>query len=89
MRGGIDLGGTKIQAAIVDPGGEVQGESRHPTPTEGGPPDVAAAMAAALREAAESAGAEPSEIKGVGVGSPGAVDPATGDVTSARNLPDW
>ena len=58
LRGGIDLGGTKIQTAIVDAGGEVLGEARHPTPTSGGPEDVAEAMAAALREAAEAAGVE-------------------------------
>ena len=89
VRGGIDLGGTKIQTAIVDRGGEVRGEARHPTPQDGGPADVAAAMAAALREAAEAAGVEPSGLDGVGVGSPGAVDPPSGDVSHARNLPDW
>ena len=41
-RGGIDLGGTKIQAAVVDATGKVLGEARHPTPTSGGPADVAA-----------------------------------------------
>jgi len=89
LRGGIDLGGTKIQAAIVDTGGEVTGEARHPTPTEGGPEDVAAAMAAALREAAADAGVETSELAGVGVGSPGDADEKTGTVSAARNLPGW
>ncbi|HET9592036.1 MAG TPA: ROK family protein, partial [Solirubrobacterales bacterium] len=69
LRGGIDLGGTKIQTAIVDADGKVTGEARHPTPTDGGPADVAEAMATALREAAEDAGVETSELKGVGVGS--------------------
>jgi glucokinase len=89
LRGGIDLGGTKIQAGIVDPGGEVVGEARHPTPTEGGPEDVAAAMATALREAAEDAGVEPDALIGIGVGSPGDADEKTGAVSSARNLPGW
>ncbi|HEX5593258.1 MAG TPA: ROK family protein [Solirubrobacterales bacterium] len=89
LRGGIDLGGTKIQTAIVDAGGEVVGEARHPTPTEGGPADVAAAMAAALREAAENAGVETTALAGVGVGSPGDADEKTGVVSSARNLPNW
>lgn len=89
LRGGIDLGGTKIQTAIVDPGGQVAGEARHPTPTEGGPEDVAAAMAAALREAADEAGVEPSGLRGVGVGSPGDADGETGVVSGARNLPGW
>ena len=88
-RGGIDLGGTKIQAAVVDEGGSVIGESRRPTPREGGPPDVAAAMAAAMREAAKEAGVETQALAGVGVGSPGAVDDAAGTVSSARNLPGW
>jgi glucokinase len=85
--GGIDLGGTKIQTVIVDDDHEVLGSARRPTPTSGGPADVAAEMEAALRDAAEQAGVEPSSLAGVGVGSPGTID--GGDVTSARNLPDW
>jgi glucokinase len=89
LRGGIDLGGTKIQTAIVTADGEVRGEARHPTPTSGGPEDVAKAMEAALREAAKAAGVEPSELQGVGVGSPGDADGKTGVVSGARNLPGW
>ena len=89
MRGGIDLGGTKIQAVIVDAEHDVRGETRVPTPTSGGPSDVAAAMVDALKQAAEAAGVATAELEGVGVGSPGDVDAEQGTVTSARNLPDW
>jgi glucokinase len=89
LRGGIDLGGTKIQAAIVDPDGRVLGEARHPTPTSGGPADVARGMEDALRESASAAGVRPEELGGVGVGSPGEVDGKAGVVSSARNLPGW
>jgi glucokinase len=89
LRGGIDLGGTKVQTVIVDAGGKVLGESRRPTPTGGGPKDVAGEMAAALREAAESAGVETSSLEGIGVGSPGDADEKTGVVSAARNLPGW
>jgi glucokinase len=89
LRGGIDLGGTKIQTAVIDADGRVLGEAREPTPTEGGPEDVAAAMAQALREAAEAAGVEPGGLAGVGVGSPGDADEKTGMVSSAKNLPGW
>ncbi|HEY2716980.1 MAG TPA: ROK family protein [Solirubrobacterales bacterium] len=89
LRGGIDLGGTKIQTAIVDAQGEVKGEARHPTPTTGGPPQIVKAMAAALTEAAQQADVETSDLAGVGVGSPGDADEKTGVVSSARNLPDW
>ncbi|HEY2480299.1 MAG TPA: ROK family protein [Solirubrobacterales bacterium] len=89
LRGGIDLGGTKIQTAVIDAGGEVKGEARRPTPTDGGPAGVATAMAEALVEAAQAAGVETSALQGVGVGSPGDADEKTGVVSNARNLPDW
>jgi glucokinase len=89
LRGGIDLGGTKIQTVIVDGGGAVRGEARQPTPTTGGPADVARAMEDALREAASAAGIQPGDLSGVGVGSPGDADGETGVVSGARNLPDW
>jgi glucokinase len=88
-RGGIDLGGTKIQAAIVSPNGEVIGGARRQTPTSGGPEDVARQMGEALTEAAGAAGVETGALAGVGVGSPGDVDEATGEVSGARNLPGW
>jgi glucokinase len=88
-RGGIDLGGTKIETVVVDEDNNVLGSARHPTPTDGGPQAVAAELAAAITEAASHAGLEPAGLLGVGVGSPGVVDPDTGAVSTARNLPDW
>jgi len=87
--GGIDLGGTKIQAVVVDEAHEVLGSSRLPTPTTGGPADVTLAMIESINVALEDAGVPRSELVAVGVGSPGVVDDAAGTVTSARNLPDW
>jgi glucokinase len=89
MLGGIDLGGTKIQAAVVDEQHAVLGDSRVPTPTTGGPADVAAAMVEAMRASLDAAGAEEAALEAIGVGSPGVIDEEAGTVTSARNLPDW
>ena len=90
LRGGIDLGGTKIQTVVVDAGGEVLGQSRRPTPTSGRPARTSPReMAAALREAAAEAGVETGDLAGVGVGSPGDADEKTGVVSGARNLPGW
>ena len=88
-RGGIDLGGTKIQAVVVDEANAVLGEERRPTPTSGGPADVAAAMAEALSAAATAAGVETGDLDGIGVGSPGEIDAGAGTVAQARNLPHW
>jgi len=87
-RGGIDLGGTKVEAIVVDPGNHVLGSARRPTPTDG-PAGVAAELVRALGDACEAAGTQASSLRGVGVGSPGVVDTATGEVRSARNLVGW
>jgi glucokinase len=87
--GGIDLGGTKIQAVVTDEVHAVLGSARLPTPTVGGPAEVTLAMITAVREAADQAELGPGELTAIGVGSPGAVDDEAGTVTSARNLPGW
>ena len=89
LRGGIDLGGTKIEAIVADPDHNVVGQARHPTPGDGGPEAVAETMAKALQEAAEQGQVKSSDLLGVGVGSPGDVDETNGTVANARNLPDW
>jgi glucokinase len=89
LRGGIDLGGTKIQAIVADAEHQVLGQARRPTPTEGGPPDVIAAMAEALQEAAEAAEVAPDALSGIGVGAPGAIDDKAGTLARATNLAGW
>ena len=88
-RGGIDLGGTKIQAVVLNGRGSLIGDARRQTPVEGGPPAIAAAMAEALAGAATAAGVETGALTSVGVGSPGVIDSRRGTVSSARNLDDW
>src|SRR5687767_11241740 len=85
--GGLDLGGTKIQAVLLDGRRNVVAASRRPTPQDGGPQDVVAALAETLSEACAEAGVETRDLTGVGVGSPGAIDARRGVVTGARNLP--
>jgi glucokinase len=89
LRGGIDLGGTKIQAVVIDGRNAVRGSARTPTPREGGPPAVAVAMADTLRAAVASSGASPGQLIAVGVGAPGAVDDVTGDVAHSGNIVGW
>jgi|GEM_PF-45075 len=87
--GGIDLGGTKIAAAVLDENHKVIAYRRRPTPDRGGPADVVRAMATTMQEAALDAGTEAHRLLAVGVGSPGSVNPDTGAVSGAGNLPDW
>jgi glucokinase len=89
-RAGVDLGGTKIQTVVIDDDHQVIGQSRHPTPKDGGPQGVAAMIVTGLREAMDQAGAAPGDLSGIGIGSPGTSDDTAGTVTQARNVtPDW
>jgi glucokinase len=87
LRGGIDLGGTKIQTVVIDARGQVRGQDRGATPLSGGPEQVVSAMATAMRAAAEAAGVQTRDLEGVGVGSPGAIDAPAGTVAEPPNLP--
>ena len=87
LRGGIDLGGTKIQAVVVDDEHAVLASSRLPTPESGGPPAVVEQMAAAVREAAAGARVDSRDLDGVGVGAPGTFD--NGNLANAPNLSGW
>ena len=85
--GGLDLGGTKIQAVVLDGRRSVVAGARHPTPREGGPQDVIDALAATLADACEQASVELHDLSGIGIGSPGAIDARRGIVSGAANLP--
>jgi glucokinase len=88
--GGIDLGGTKIQAIVMR--GEdhsVLGQARTLTPPEGGPPAIIDALAGCMTEAAGVAGVEVAHLHGIGVGVPGEVDATAGTLARATNLSEW
>ncbi len=89
LRGGLDLGGTKIQAIVVDARHRIVGAARRPTPLVGGAGDVVDALALTLLEACREAHVAPTELAGVGIGTPGAVDSERGVVSNARNLPGF
>ena len=86
---GMDLGGTKILAAVVDQQGRITAESKFKTRAENGHEAVIRRMAQAARRAARTAGIDWSQIKGIGVGAPGPMDPETGIVYHPPNLPGW
>lgn len=85
---GVDLGGTQLRAALVDRRGHMLRHVRVPTEAHQGPyavidriVDCVAQVRAALPPDAR--------LLGIGVGSPGPLDPYTGVVLRAPNLPGW
>lgn len=85
---GIDLGGTKILAAVFAPDGHIVSRSKVLTGRRGGL-DVVERMAVAVREAVKVAQLDLTDVRVVGTGVPGPVDPNTGIVQMAPNIPDW
>ncbi len=89
MKGGLDLGGTKIQAVVTDGAATVLGAARRDTPRRGGPDAIVLELAEALREALDDAGVEPLGLAGIGVGAPGSIDASTGIVDQVPNIDGW
>jgi glucokinase len=88
--GGIDLGGTKIQAIVMrEEDHSVLGQARSLTPHEGGPAAVVDALVECLSEAAGAAKVELGQLHGVGVGVPGEVNAQAGTLARATNLSEW
>jgi glucokinase len=85
---GVDLGGTKIQTVVLRDR-EVAGSARMLTPHTGSAADVIAAIASTVAESLEQAGAEPSALAGLGIGTPGEIDPEAGVVVRAPNVPGF
>ena len=83
---GIDLGGTKLHVALADLHGEIVAESIEPTSCDGGAAVVAQIdrmKDALLQRASVSA----QRLRGGVMGSPGMVDPASGSIVIAPNIP--
>ncbi|MFG1683306.1 ROK family protein [Nonomuraea sp. NPDC049269] len=84
---GVDVGGSKVAAGLVDEEGRVHRRMSLPTPCVHGPPAVISLIADMCRELGNGAA---DRWLSVGVGSPGVVDPHSGTVTAATDtLPGW
>ncbi|MES3021228.1 MAG: ROK family protein [Pseudomonadota bacterium] len=84
----LDIGGTKIAAALIDEAGTVLASTRHPTPAAEGGAAVLAQMAACLDELAVPASKH--ELVGIGISAAGVIDPARAIVVDATDaIRDW
>jgi len=86
---GIDLGGTKILAAVVAEDGSVIGSAKKRTQSEDGPDAVLKRIIKTSQEAVDAAGVTLQDITAIGMGAPGVIDMARGVVVSGTNMPGW
>ena len=85
----IDIGGTKVEAALVDHNGVILASSRFRAPT--GRTSSSDQLAESVRSVAQQSAAtlpDGAQLLGVGIGSAGPISVSRGEV-SPLNLPAW
>ncbi|MFZ5652618.1 MAG: ROK family protein [Bacillota bacterium] len=86
---GVDLGGTKILAALADLQGRIVAEKRVHTVAEEGPGAVIDRIVSTIGEVRRMIPDDGGGPAAIGVGSPGPLDPVSGVVYGSPNLPGW
>ena len=86
---GVDVGGTKIAAGVIDAHAQVL--SRYSARTHAGrpPAEVIEAIVEATEAVLAQAGLRVEDVAGLGVGFAGHVNSALGRVLTSSNLPAW
>ncbi|MCD6290148.1 MAG: ROK family protein, partial [Anaerolineae bacterium] len=83
---GVDLGGTKILAAVVDAKGRIISRAKQRTPADRPVTEVITRIADTVRVAVTEAGLLVQDIAAVGIAAPGVLDAEAGVVRFAPNL---
>jgi len=83
---GVDVGGTKVLASLVEETGAVLARERVPTPRNGGPEPVVAAVEKAIADVLAKGGVKADRLTALGAAIPGVVDPKTARVVVTPNM---
>ena len=83
---GVDLGGTKILAGVLDGAFQCISRSKLSTKPERGEEEVIDRIARCIQDAVDESDLSLRQIRGIGLGAPGAVDCREGRVIFAPNL---
>jgi glucokinase len=86
---GVDFGGTRIKLGLVDAGGRVFRRGLRSTPRGAGWEAILDEIAAGVSELADEGLVPGMTLLGVGLGTPGPLDPAGEHVLLAPNIPGW
>jgi glucokinase len=83
---GIDLGGTKVLAAVLDRDGSIIARARAKTRAWRNEEQVFHTIVQTGRRALEAAGVDQEHLAAVGIGAPGPIDFDTGSIVETANL---
>jgi glucokinase len=85
----VDLGGTKIAAALISPDNRVTDRAHSPTLAAEGLQAVLSRIFATVDRLLSQGNATPPQLYGIAIAAAGAIDTGKGLVTSSPNLPGW
>ena len=83
---GIDLGGTKVMAAVFDAEGNIVSRARAKTEAWRGEEMIFQTVAQTGGQAIERAGITQADLQSLGVGAPGPLDPDAGTIMESANM---
>jgi glucokinase len=86
---GVDIGGTKVAAGLVDAKGTILFQTRVPMPARESAAAGFAAVERAINAVFEAQPDAASSLAGIGICAPGPLDPIRGIVLNPPNLPCW
>jgi glucokinase len=86
---GIDLGGTKIIAGLVERTGRILAKEYRETQAAAGLSSVIDRLIEATTKVVASQSIDLSEVNAIGVAAAGPIDATSGTVTAPPNLPGW
>ena len=86
---GIDLGGTKILAAVINAEGKMLSRDHSITPASEGQEAVVSSILESTGRALNKAGITTADLAAIGLGAPGLSNPETGILFTSPNLPGW
>ncbi len=85
----VDLGGTKIIAALVSSRGEIEFREYLPTMAEEGVEAVIRRIFAAVDRVLSITGVKSAQLAGIGLAAAGVLDLHRGVISASPNLPGW
>lgn len=84
---GIDIGGTKILACLLDKDFEIRSEIKVKTKPEKGERFFMKSLADAVRSVLRDGKVSVKDVLGIGIGCPGFIDPDKGVIAGSPNIP--
>jgi glucokinase len=86
---GVDIGGTKVAAGLVDAEGTILFQTRVAMPARGSAAEGFGAVQSVIEAVFAARPEARSSLTGIGICAPGPLDPLTGVILNPPNVPCW